>query len=137
EKKMKRLRLNIAIALLAGGLLLTGFLTNQPAQADPHIGINVLLKSAPTDALLADLGTHGQVLDVIPEINAVTLNAEASELPAIQALAYVAGANPDRERSLAQSGGGLPVSDFANGANQWSLDAINVTDVGGGRTVPY
>jgi subtilisin family serine protease len=31
----------------------------------------------------------------------------------------------------------VPSSDFAAGANQWSLDAINVTDFGGGRTVDY
>jgi subtilisin family serine protease len=134
---MQRIPPIFFIALLVGGILLTGVLTIQPAHADQHIGINVLLKSAPTDALLADLSRHGTVLNVIPQINAVTLNAEASELPAIQALAYVAAANPDRERSLAQAGDGLPVSDFANGANEWSLDAINVTDAGGGRTVPY
>jgi subtilisin family serine protease len=137
ENSMQRIHRNLIITLRVGGILLCGLLTSKPAHADQHIGINVLLKSAPTDALLADLGQHGQVTDVIPEINAVTLNADASELPAIQALSYVAGANPDRERAMAQSGGGLPVSDFAGGANQWSLDAINVTDFGGGRTVSY
>src|ERR1041385_9062501 len=115
---MQRIYRIFALGLLVSGLLLAGFLNLKPAYADQHIGINVLLKSAPTDALLADLGQHGNVLDVIPEINAVTLNAEASELPAIQALAYVQAANPDRERHVTQAGVGLPVSDFANGANQ-------------------
>jgi subtilisin family serine protease len=133
---MQRSHRNI-IALLVSGVLLTGFLSIQPAHADQHIGINVLLKSAPTDALLADLGQHGQVTDVIPEIKAVILNAEASELPAIQALPYVAGANPDTERTVAQSGDPLPLPHFADGANLWNLDAINVTDFGKGRTVPY
>ena len=135
---MQRIHQLFIMILLVWGTLVAGVLTFQPAHAESrHIGINVLLNQAVTDALLADLGTHGQVLDVIPEIKAVMLNAEESELPVIQALSYVAGANPDRECSLAQSGGGLPLTEFANGANQWSLDAINVTDFGGGRTVPY
>ncbi len=100
------------------------------------IGINVLLNTEATDEILADLDIYGQVLDVFPEINAVTMKAQESELPAIQALSYVVAANPDAERFLA-SNGALPVPDFADGANAWNLDAINVTDFGGGRVVDY
>ncbi len=100
------------------------------------IGINVLLNTEVSDEILAGLEEHGQVLDVLPEIDAVTMRAQDSELPAIQALSYVAGANQDAERLLAGSGA-LPVADFAEGANAWNLDAINVTDFGGGRTVDY
>src|SRR5262245_39005352 len=93
------------IGLLAGGILLAAALPTPPVRAqDQHIGINVLLSQPVTDALLANLGQHGQVLDVIPEIHAILLNAAASELPAIQALPYVAGANPDRECFPAQAG---------------------------------
>src|SRR5262245_54989069 len=132
---MQRIRL-IELALMAGGLLLAGILNGRPARAQSgRIGINVLVNTVLSDAVLADLGQHGQVLDVIPEIKAVTLKADAVELPAIQALPCAAGATPDRERFPAQAGSELPVSDFANGANQWTLDAVNVTDAGGGRTV--
>src|SRR5262245_54090088 len=79
EKTMHRIYRVIALRLLVSGILLAGFLNLKPAHADTRIGINVLLKSAPTDALLADLGQHGTVLDVIPEIKAVMLNADASE----------------------------------------------------------
>src|SRR5262245_55772362 len=102
------------------------------------IGINVLLNQPPSATVLADLATHGQVLDVLAEIKAVTLRAQDSELSATQALPYVAGANPDRERLRGQSveeeaGGGqsgqeVSEADFANGANAWNLDAINVTE---------
>ena len=49
-------------------------------------GINVLLNTAPSQGVLADLGTHGQVLDVISEIQGVTMRAPESEIPVIQAL---------------------------------------------------
>ena len=98
---MQRIHHKIAIALLAGVLSLAGVLTIRHVHADGlRIGVNVLLKSTVTETLLADLSKHGRVLDVIPEIKAVTLNAEASELPTIQHLSYVAAANPDRERYL-------------------------------------
>lgn len=102
------------------------------AQQGPLIGINVLLNQPASDAIRTELETHREVLDMIPEINAVTLKAHASELGAIEALPYLAGANPDRDRFKAQAAETLPVPDFAGGANVWSLDAINVTAFGGG-----
>ena len=50
--------------------------------SDAMIGINVLLKTPITNAILADLGKHGTVRDTVYEINAVTLQAPASELTA-------------------------------------------------------
>jgi subtilisin len=58
------------------------------------------------------------VLDVLPQINGVTLRAQSSELSTIQSLPYVAGANPDEQ------------GDLASGTNYWNLDAVNVTDFG-------
>jgi subtilisin family serine protease len=86
------------------------------------IGINILLNQPVTDSILQDLGTHGQVLDVISQINGVTLRAQSSELSTIQTLPYVAGANPDAQD--------YEQSDFSAGTNYWNLDAVNVTDFG-------
>src|SRR6266498_4545840 len=61
------------------------------------IGINVLLNQPVTDSILQDLGRHGQVLDVLSQINGVTLRARSSELSTIQSLSYVEGANPDTQ----------------------------------------
>ncbi|HEV8254245.1 MAG TPA: S8 family serine peptidase, partial [Vicinamibacteria bacterium] len=102
--------------------------------ADPMIGINVALNTHVTNAILADLGTHGTVRDVVTEIDAVTLQARKSELEVIRRLSYVAAANPDAERQ------GSPVDtvsadNFANGLNTWDLDAVNVTNFGKGRTI--
>jgi subtilisin family serine protease len=88
----------------------------------PMIGINVLLNQPVTESILQDLGAHGQVLDVISQINGVTLRAQSSELSTIQTLPYVAGANPDTQ--------GYAESDFSAGTNYWNLDAVNVTDFG-------
>jgi subtilisin family serine protease len=124
----------LALTLVAGLLLLaSGVAGSQTASGAPAnqkmIGINVVLKSAVTQTELADLGRYGKVRDVIPELKAVTLQAPASALATIQARPYVATANPDARRQ------GGPVDtvaeeDFADGANTWNLDAVNVTDFG-------
>jgi subtilisin family serine protease len=93
------------------------------------IGINVVLNTDITKDILADLGKHGKVRDVIYEIDAVTLQARADELDIIRSLHYVAAANPDVIRA------GSPVdtvdvTDFTDGLSTWDLDAINVTDSG-------
>ncbi|MFA5789772.1 MAG: S8 family serine peptidase [Caldisericia bacterium] len=106
------------------------------AQTKGMIGINVLLKTDVTKAILADLGTHGTVRDVIAEIKAVTVQAKTSELAVIQALPYVAAANPDAERKTGPVST-TAVTDFSAGMNTWDLDAINVTDFGVGRTIGY
>jgi len=99
------------------------------AAVSKTMGVNVLLNTAPTGAILAELALHGTVLDTVPAINALTMKVKASELAAIRALPYVATANPDQERK------GAPVdtvgaTDFADGLSTWDLDAINVTDFG-------
>ena len=116
--------------------LAIGYSPVSAAGSNSMIGINVVLNTDVTDAILADLGTHGTVRDVVYEIKAVTLQARSSELRAIRALPYVAAANPDAQRN------GSPVdtvaaTDFTNGLSTWDQDAINVTDFGAGRTIGY
>jgi subtilisin family serine protease len=96
------------------------------------IGINVVLNTAVSQPILADLGTHGKVRDVVPEINAVTLVAKASELPKIQALPYVLAAGPDQERNTGPVQTDAEV--FDAGFSTWDLDAINVTSAPGSGT---
>ncbi|MCX6634184.1 MAG: S8 family serine peptidase [Acidobacteria bacterium] len=93
------------------------------------IGINVVLNTPPTGVVLNDLGRFGKVRDVVPEIRAVTLQADSSRLAAIRALPYVVAANPDAERKGAPVDT-VAVADFSGGINTWNLDAINVTNSG-------
>ncbi len=99
-----------------------------------RIGINVLLNTPVTNTILNDLKKYGNVLEVFPEIKSLTMIVAGNNLPVIKTLSYVSDANPDADRN------GSPVdavaaSDFSNGLNTWNLDAVNVTDLGTGRTV--
>jgi subtilisin family serine protease len=88
--------------------------------------------------MLSQLGSVGTVLDVVPEIHAVTMRIMAGDLAAVQALPFVQSAAPDVERK------GAPVdmvaaTNFTNGLSTWDQDAINVTIQPGSsaRAVPY
>jgi subtilisin family serine protease len=126
-----------SVVLLVLLAFATGGTAAQAASGSQMIGINVVLREAPTAAILADLGRHGRIRDVVEALNAVTLQARAGELPAIQALPYVLAANPDAARD------GKPVdtvaaANFMDGLSAWDLDAINVTDFGfDNRQVDY
>jgi len=125
-----------AVMAAAGALLVGGASAARSAPADKLIGINVVLNTHVTNAILADLGARGKVRDVIPALDAVTIQAAQSQLDVIRGLPYVQTANPDAERK------GSPVdtvaaSNFSNGLSTWDQDAIDVTDFGRGRTVPY
>src|SRR5512146_733735 len=105
-------------------LTVLGLATMASAQM---VGINVVLNTPVTNQILADLGTHGTVRDIVPQIRAVTMQAKAGELPTIQKLPYVAAANPDQERE------DIPINttaveNYNAGLSTWDLDAINVTD---------
>jgi subtilisin family serine protease len=127
----------LVITLLAVAVLLFSSVPAAAAGNKQMIGVNVVLNTSITDAILADLGTHGKVRDVVYEIDAVTMQIRAGDLAAIQSLPYVTAANPDAERN------GSPVdtvaaTNFTNGLSTWDLDAINVTDVGfNNRQVAY
>lgn len=123
---MKRtlLRLFIVLAMLAASVSVAAAAPGKGA-----IGINVVLNTDVADSILAELGTHGKVRDVLYPVRVVTLQAKAGELPAIRALPYVAAANPDAARNGAPVDTVL-VEDFANGLSTWDLDAIDVTDFG-------
>jgi subtilisin family serine protease len=104
------------------------------ASANQNIGINVLLSGPPTAGQLAELKTYGNVQGRITEINAVFMHTSRDQLPAIRSLSYVLAANADAERKGAPVDA-VSVTNFANGLNTWNLDAVNVTNLGAGRTI--
>jgi subtilisin family serine protease len=125
------------IAFILIVVLVFNFQTADAASDKSVIGINVLLNTEITDGILADLGGHGKVNDVLYEVNAITMKVRSSELDAIRQLPYVAAANPDAERHGAPVDT-IAVEDFIDGLSTWDQDAINVTDIGwDNRQVDY
>jgi subtilisin family serine protease len=126
-------RLVRSVCLLA----VLSMLSTAGAAQNRQIGINVLLKSDISSQILADLSTHGTVLQTLPAIDALSMRVAERELTAIRALSYVAAAAPDAERK------GSPVdavsaADLGDGINTWDLDAVNVTNFGAAtRSVAY
>jgi subtilisin family serine protease len=130
------MRKRFAITLLVIAMVLFSSFPASAASPKQMIGINVVLNTGITNAILTDLGKRGTVRDVVNEINALTMQIRSGDLASIRSLPYVAAANPDAARN------GAPVdtvaaTDFMNGLSTWDLDAINVTDLGFGRTVGY
>jgi subtilisin family serine protease len=130
---MKR---TFASLILVVAMLAVSISVAAAAPKGKMIGINVVLNTEVTDEILAGLGKFGKVRDVIPQINAVTLQAKANVLSSVQALPYVAAANPDAER-YAPPIDTVSVEDFSAGMSTWDLDAINVTDYDVGRTIGF
>jgi hypothetical protein len=85
--------LALLVLLLVGGVFVSG------AVQDKMIGVNVVLKTDITNAILAELGRFGRVRDMVPALDAVTMQARASELASIQAMPFVASASPDARRA--------------------------------------
>ena len=98
-----------------------------------NIGINVLVNTE-VNAVIDQLKPYGMVMDVIPQINALTMRIPSGNLSKIQALSFVVAANPDASRKGAPIDN-VSVTDFTNGLSTWNLDAVNVTELGVGRTV--
>ena len=127
----------LVITLLVIAMVLFSSIPAAAASPKQMIGINVVLNTNITKAILTDLGKHGTVRDVVNEINALTMQIRAGDLALIQSLPYVAAANPDAARK------DVPVvasaiTDFSGGIDTWDLDAINVTNFGStSRQVVY
>ena len=101
------------------------------------IGVNVLLKAPATAANRTELAKYGTLMDEIQELNVIRVKMKAAQLPAVQALPFVAAANPDAERNAAPVDA-VAATDFADGRSTWDQDAVNVTNFGTtARQVPY
>jgi subtilisin family serine protease len=124
-------RLVASVALVVSLCALGG----AAAPGDRIVGVNVVLRTAVTDQALRGLANFGFVRDVIPQINAVTMQAAESRIPAIAALPFVAAAGPDQPREAIPVKATAAAADFSEGLSTWNLDAVNVTDPGAGRTV--
>jgi subtilisin family serine protease len=129
----RRLLLSIAAALALGACNDQ----NEPASGNSNpgefasvsgsIGVNVILKAPATSENRTELAKYGTLLDEIAELNAIRVRIKADQLPAVQALPFVAAASPDAERN-ARPIDGVSATNFADGLSTWDQDAVNVTN---------
>lgn len=122
------------VASLAAAVILLALATPIHGAASGTVVINVVCTAKVTPAMLADLGRFGNVVDVIDQIDSVTMHARDSALASIRTLPYVKAAGIDDGAS------GAPVDtvtfeDFASGLNAWNLDVVNVTNPTTNRSV--
>lgn len=125
------------IVLTALSLLLTTGLSAGAARGNGNrqIGINVVLTQDIDDAVLAELGQYGRINDTYPQIDALTMRVREADLASVQALPFVAAANPDAKR-IGKPVPTSPFTDTTTGIATWDLDQIDVMDVASGdRTV--
>src|SRR5215210_8258417 len=104
------------------------------ASGNGTIGINVILRAPATAANRTELAKYGTLLDEIAELKAIRVRSKASQLPAIRALPFVKAATPDAARDAIPIDG-VAAENFLGGASSWDQDAINVTNLGAGRTL--
>jgi len=129
---MKRLMLKLSII----AALLSTTLTVSAASVNATIGVNVVLRQDATTAILKQLGQVGTVLNVLSEIDSVTMKVKVGSVKTLEALPFVLAVSEDAVRN------GSPIDtvaavDFSAGKSTWDQDAINVTDFGAGRTIAY
>ena len=129
-------RLLLIVLTIAMAVLLIAAMPASAASASRNLNVNVLLNTTVSEKIIKELSSKGTVLDTIPALNAVIMKIKSANLPAIKALPYVDAVSEDAVRN------GAPVDmveaeNFAAGLNTWNLDAINVTDIGAGRTIAY
>jgi len=129
---MKKWMLKISVIIA----LLSSTVTVSAASAAATIGVNVLLKGDATSVILKQLGNVGTVLNVLNEIDAVTMRVKTSSVDALKALPFVLAVSVDAVRN------GSPIdtveaTNFLGGRSTWDQDAINVTNGTSTRTVAY
>lgn len=133
---MRRVGAAVAVATLIA--VAFGASSQRTTAAVPTVDVNILLDQAPSDAIVADLSRYGAVVDVIRELNAVTLRADIARAAALRTRPHVQVVTEDMGAdALPTASQRVGPHDLANGRNTWNMDAVNVTDLGRGRTVGY
>jgi len=97
------------------------------ATSSAPVGINVVLKSRPTQAQLARLNAIGLVKSLLPEINGLTMEARANQLRDVRNLPFVKGAAIDQEVNIPPPTDLVQVEDFTGGFSTWNQDAVDAT----------
>ncbi|HEU4513135.1 MAG TPA: S8 family serine peptidase [Nocardioidaceae bacterium] len=125
--------MRFAVTGLAGvaALALTALPVTQAAGAGSQVGLNLVLNTDITPAIVAELSGYGTVNEQYPDFDGLTMRVASSDISRISRLPYVESANKDVEVI------GKPVqsSTFEStttGLATWNTDQVDVYDVDGG-----
>ncbi|MPV35451.1 S8 family peptidase [Georgenia subflava] len=97
------------------------------AAGGPQVGVNVVLSTDITPALVAQLDDLGRINSQYPDIDALTMKVRSSDLPALRALPFVEAATPDAQR-VGKPVPSSPFTDTTSGLGTWNTDQIGVYD---------
>ena len=97
--------------------------------AGNEVGVNVVLSTDVTPAIVAELSEYGTVNEQYPEIDALTMRAPASAVARIGRLPYVEAANKDVEVIGKPVASSPFTSTLETGLATWNTDQIDVQDV--------
>lgn len=121
-------RLAAAVVVVALGQL-------APATATASsVPVDVVLHDPITPDVRAQLETHGRITGQITKLNAVTMRADESKLAAIRGVGAVKAATIEAFAGHPNIDP-IEASDLGDGRSTFNLDALDITELGVGRTI--
>lgn len=98
------------------------------ASSSRTVRANVLLNTAVTDEIRAEIEQIGRITDEFSSIAAVVVQGKGSIVSDLQALPFVEAVNPDAERYAPPVASEAVEDELFYGISTWDLDAVNVAD---------
>src|SRR4051794_10727084 len=89
-----------AVTIILAGIGIESAPSSVAAPNDPVVGINLVTHARLTTAQRTQLAGFGSIDQTMSEINGLTMSAHRSDVAAISALPFVAGAAEDSEVDL-------------------------------------
>jgi subtilisin family serine protease len=125
--------MRLAATGLAGvaALALTALPAAQAAGAGSQVGLNVVLNTDITPAIVSELSGYGTVNEQYPEIDGLTMQVATSQISRISRLSYVEAANRD-VAVIGKPVASSPFTDTVGGIATWNTDQADVYDVATG-----
>jgi subtilisin family serine protease len=126
--------MRLAATGLAGvaALALTALPVAQAAGAGSQVGLNVVLNTDITPAIVTELSGYGTINEQYPEIDGLTMRVVSSDVSRIGRLPFVASANKD-VAVIGKPVASSPFADTLDGLATWNTDQVDVYDVADGE----
>lgn len=110
-------------------LALTALPVTQAAGAGSQVGLNVVLNTDISAAIVTELSGYGTVNEQYPEFDGLTMRVASSNISRISRLPYVESANKD-VAVIGKPVASSPFADTVSGLTTWNTDQIDVYEQG-------